>query len=257
LIGGLDAVPAHISESQRAFLALLADAERAEIWRDEGARDMAHFVSMRYGISWWKADRWVNAGKALESLPRISAAFEKGELSIDKVVELARFATPETEPRLIRWAKGVSAAAIRRRADVESRPQTEEVTEAERGRYLHWWYLESGLRVGLEAEPPSADGAAVIRAIGREAARIPVMPGEEETCHASARRADALVALCTGDPIVLGRTSREPSGARMRQLRYRATGSVGSPAAGPSVSCKPTTSCGGQTVGGPTWTTWS
>jgi hypothetical protein len=65
-MGGLDAVHAHISESQRAFLALLADAERAEIWRDEGARDMAHFVSMRYGISWWKADRWVKAAQALE-----------------------------------------------------------------------------------------------------------------------------------------------------------------------------------------------
>ncbi|HYT79179.1 MAG TPA: hypothetical protein VEQ37_07980, partial [Actinomycetota bacterium] len=42
----------------------------------------------------------------LEGLPQISEAFASGELGIDKVVELTRFATPQTEGRLITWAQG-------------------------------------------------------------------------------------------------------------------------------------------------------
>ena len=64
LVEGLDAFHAKICASERGFLALLAEADRQELWRDEGARDMAHWVQMRYGISWWKADRWVRAAHA-------------------------------------------------------------------------------------------------------------------------------------------------------------------------------------------------
>jgi hypothetical protein len=48
-------------------------------------------------------------------LPLIAEALERGELGIDKVVELARFATPKTEGRLIRWAVTVSVGAVRHR----------------------------------------------------------------------------------------------------------------------------------------------
>src|SRR6266545_7907431 len=50
---------------------------------------------------------------ALERLPLISKAFASGELGIDKVVELTRFATAETEEHLIVWAQGVSCGRIR------------------------------------------------------------------------------------------------------------------------------------------------
>jgi hypothetical protein len=44
---------------------------------------------------------WIVAGHALERLPLVSEALTGGRLSLDKVVELARFATAETEARLI------------------------------------------------------------------------------------------------------------------------------------------------------------
>ena len=84
------------------MLHLIADADRAEIWRDCGARDTAHWLTIRYGISQWKARRWIGAAHALENLPLIAEALEQGGLGIDKVVELTRFATPKTEARLIR-----------------------------------------------------------------------------------------------------------------------------------------------------------
>jgi hypothetical protein len=197
LIQGMDALHLRLSGDQSRFFQLIAEADRCEALRDCGARDIAHWLSIRYGISCWKAHRWIAAAHALEGLPRLSEAFRSGALSIDKVVELARFATQETEGRLISWAKGVSAACIRRRADLASRPSIEEAREAERARFLSCWYVDNSRRFGLEAELPAAEGAVVRRALERLAETLPMMPGEEGPCYASARRADALVALCS------------------------------------------------------------
>jgi hypothetical protein len=197
------------------------------------------------------------------------------------VVELTRFATFETEAGLITWAKYVSAAAVRRKADLEVRRTIDDVRQAERARFLNWWYLDDGNRFGMEAEFPAAQGAVVARALQRVTDVVPSMPGEEDASFAEARRADALVELCSAriaddadpdratvlvharlvdlvatdgsaeiegggrlhpetarrllcdarvqtvlederwEPVRLGRLTREPSPAMMRQLRYR------------------------------------
>ncbi len=106
IIRSIDALNARACSTQRELFGLIAEGDRREVWRNGGAANMAHWVCMRYGISYWKAERWIAASHALERLPRLSEAFASGELSIDKVVELTRFATPETEGRLILWAQG-------------------------------------------------------------------------------------------------------------------------------------------------------
>jgi hypothetical protein len=281
LIEGIDACHARVCDAQRGMFELIARGDRRELWRDWGARDMAHWLSMRYGISHWKARRWIAAAHALKGLPRISDAFACGELSADKVVELCRFATPETEGKLLAWAQKVSCAAIRRRGDLAAAGSIEEAVDAERSRFVSWWWSDDGRRFGLAAELPAASGAVVARALQRLAERVPQMPGEDDATCAEARRADALVALCSsrlgadpdpdratvvvhaplaalvqgrggasledggvahpetvrrlacdariqtviedeaGQPLALGRVSREPSAAMLRQLRYR------------------------------------
>jgi Domain of unknown function (DUF222) len=283
VVDALDASHRQISESQRELFRLIAETDRRQLWRGSGAHDMAHWLGMRYGISQWKARRWIAAAHELEVLPDLSRAFSSGELGIDKVVELARFATFDSEAGLIAWARFVSCWAIRRKADLEVRRSLEDARQIERSRFLSWWYLDDGARFGMEAELPAAQGAVVARALQRAAESIPVMPGEEDGAFAEARRADALVALCSariardadpdratvvvharlgdligddgvcameggpaihpetarrlacnarvqtviedaeGEPIRLGRISREPSAAMMRQLRYRDT----------------------------------
>jgi hypothetical protein len=204
LIESLDVANARACRAQRELLALIAEVDRQEAWRGSGARDIAHWLSMRYGISSWKAHRWIAAAHALEQLPRLSETLARGDLGIDKVVELCRFARPEVEADLIRWAQGVSCAAVRRRADLAVRASREEVIEVERARFVSWWYMDEGRRLGLEAELPAAQGAVVVRALERVAETVPVMPDEADDCFASARRADALVAICSariaGDP---------------------------------------------------------
>jgi hypothetical protein len=218
---------------QRQLLHLITDADRRDIWRDSGARDTAHWLAIRYGISEWKARRWVAAAHALEHLPRIAGALESGELGIDKVVELARFAKGDEEGRLIRWARTVSVGAVRHRADLEAKGSIKDLRETERSREVTWWYFDEGRRFGLEADLPAACGPVVIKALEREAERIAALPGEQDEVYASARRADALVALCSAriasDPNPTGpgwwstpdwtAWSRTPAGARSRTAR--------------------------------------
>jgi uncharacterized protein DUF222/HNH endonuclease len=280
LVRAMDAENAGVCAGQRELFRLIAEADLREAWRDDGARDMAHWLWMRYGISDWKARRWIAAAHALEGLPLLSEAFASGELGIDKVVELTRFATPETESRLIRWAQGVSCGCIRHKGDLASQ-SLEETRDAEQARTLSWWFFQENSRFGLSAELPAAQGAVVARALERLADSLPVMPGEEGEFGVDARRADALVAmasaqiasdadpdratviihaqtdpvegdlrsceieggpaihpetarrlLCTarvqtvleddsGQPVRLGRITREPPEWMIRQLRYR------------------------------------
>jgi hypothetical protein len=197
LIAAVDGLHAQTCRAQRQLLSLIVEVDRREAWRDSGARDTAHWLGIRYGISAWKAHRWIAAAHALESLPRLSDAFVGGELGIDKVVEMCRFATAETEAGLIRWAKDVSCGAIRDRGDLAVRSTVEDVVDVERSRSVSWWYFDEGRRFGLELELPAAQGPSVVQAIEREAELIPAMPGEPADWSASERRADAFVALCS------------------------------------------------------------
>jgi uncharacterized protein DUF222 len=150
-----------LARPQRDLLRGVAQVDHSEAWRGSGARDMAHWLAMRYGISEWKARRWIAASHALEHLPRTSEALAAGELGLDKVVELTRFAAPETEDRL-----------------------------------LQYWYTED--RFGLRTELPAACGPIITKALERVAESIPDMPGAEEDPYPQdAKRAGALVALCS------------------------------------------------------------
>lgn len=197
LLEALDASLVDVGRAHRVLLRRVAEVDRCEAWRDQGARDLAHWLAIRSGISEWKARRWIGAAHVLEALPRLSEALSTGGLGIDKVTELARFATPETEARLISWATRVSCAAVRRRGDLEVRASRDEVLDAVRERSVSWWYFDEGRRFGLEAELPAEQGAIVARALGRLAETIPTMPDEQGEMFAPARRADALVALCS------------------------------------------------------------
>ena len=94
-------------------LEYIAAVDDRRVWRDAGARNLVEWVSAEFQESHWTARRWVGASQALPELPETQRAMRTGSLSLVKVCELVRFATPATEGDLIRWAQGVSAAAIR------------------------------------------------------------------------------------------------------------------------------------------------
>lgn len=205
-----------ISASQRELLSCLAQLESHETWLDDGAHDMAHWVSMQLGVSRWKAERWVSAGRGLNELRRVASSFAKGELGMDKVVELTRFATADDEEALVDWAQNVAPGAIRRRGDELRRAERTEVEQIEEDRWLAWRWTDEGRRLLLEAELSAAQGSVVTDALDRLANEIPTMPGEES--HLLIR---TVIESADGSVIGLGRAAREPSSWMMRQLRHR------------------------------------
>lgn len=161
----------------------LVQADRAELWRVDGCRDMAEWVAGRFGISNWQAHRWVAAAHALEELPATAEAFARGELNVEKVVELTRYATPETEMRLIKWAKRVRPATIRREADLANSPTCEETAEADNQRYLRYWWDIHGMALEIEGRLPAHEGAQFMKAVDDLARKLPTLPTEtEEEC---------------------------------------------------------------------------
>jgi hypothetical protein len=92
-----------------------------------------------------------------------------------------------------------------------------------------WWYHDEGRRFGLEADLPAASGPVIVNALEREAEKIAALPGEEDEVYASARRADALVALCSA------RIASDPEPDRTRYESGPSPGYESGPSPGSSL----------------------
>ena len=185
LIEGLHSLHAEVCARHRTILTVISELDERKVWRDNGCRDMAQWLAGQLGISQWIASRWVAASHAISTLPLIAQALDSGRLCLDKVVELCRFATPESEQELIAWARRVSVAAVKHKADVFNRPEIEEVRNTERARFLRWWWNEGGASLGFEGLLPAAEGAALVKALERAAERVPESLPEEEPTSGS------------------------------------------------------------------------
>jgi hypothetical protein len=60
-------------------------------------KDCAHWLNWKCGIDLGAAREKVRTARALEKLPQVSAAMERGEVSYSKVRAITRVATPENE----------------------------------------------------------------------------------------------------------------------------------------------------------------
>jgi Domain of unknown function (DUF222)/HNH endonuclease len=209
-----------ISSAQRMLLQVLTELDRRGIWHDAGAHDMAHWVGNAFGLSRYRASRWLDAGRSLEELPRIAEAFEQGDLSVYKVEELARFVTPEEEDAILEWAKEEPSGAIKAEAD----RRREQLIGARRADAL---VILCSTRRG-EAEPDRAgvvvhahldtllDAEAV--ATTSDGAVLPAPAVQRLLCNGSVR---TLIEDADGTPVGATTASRDPSPGMMRQLRYR------------------------------------
>lgn len=199
---GLQQVMAAAGAVDRERLRWILAADRSELWRTEGCRNMAQLLSALFQVSNWKARRWIAAAYALEHLPAISTALEAGALSLDKTVELTRFATRADEADLVGWARRVGVARVRQRADEETRRSLDQVKEEHSSRRLQWEWWEGMLE--FEGALPPDQGMAFVAAIDGLAADLAPDPSQTDYGSASIepaapqRRADALMRLVAG-----------------------------------------------------------
>ena len=199
--GFLDTLPAG-GKVDRERLRRIAEVDRIELYRTEGARNTAEYVSAVCHISKWKARRLIEAAYAIDHLPHISAALEAGSLSLDKTVELTRFATPNTEKKLLRWARKVTVGCIRQRADEALARPKEDLEAAHQNRELKFSWADHGLY--FEGFMPAEQGAAFVESVDRVAHELsedpdalPALFEGQEAPSMDQRRLDSLVLLIT------------------------------------------------------------
>ena len=106
------ALCAHINAATYRLLTLLRVYDEEGHW--EGCRSCAHWLSWRTGISLGPAREKVRVARCLPSLPLISAALEKGEISYSKVRALTRIATADNEAELLAFADHGTTAHVER-----------------------------------------------------------------------------------------------------------------------------------------------
>jgi len=106
------ALCAHINAATYRLLTLLRVYDEEERW--QGCRSCAHWLSWRTGISLGPAREKVRVARCLPSLPLISGALAKGEISYSKVRALTRVASADSEAELLTFARHGTTAHVER-----------------------------------------------------------------------------------------------------------------------------------------------
>ena len=188
------ALCAHINAATYRLLTLLRVYDEEERW--QGCRSCAHWLSWRTGISIGPAREKVRVARCLPSLPHISGALAKGEISYSKVRALTRIANADNEAELLTFARHGTTAHVERlvrewrRLDQGDARQT---ARAER-RGLSLWPTDDGsyeVRGRLNPEV----GSLLLKALEVAEARLyraERAAGTEDRTTAAQRRADAL-----------------------------------------------------------------
>src|SRR5262245_4307571 len=91
----------HINAANYRFLRLIAEFDRRNGWVDNVTRSCAHWLNWKCGINLGAAREWVRVAHAIEKLPKIAAAMERGELSFSKARAITRVACEATEDTLL------------------------------------------------------------------------------------------------------------------------------------------------------------
>jgi hypothetical protein len=130
-----------ISKLHRKQLADIAEFDRAEGWRGDGAVSMVAWVTGHCGVSTSTARQWVRSAANLESLPFLAEGLASGELSLDLVDPLAEVASPATDAalrdasahwsvrqarELANWHKAKEEAVAEAKAAAEAEAQCDE-----------------------------------------------------------------------------------------------------------------------------------
>src|SRR2546428_651659 len=104
---------AHLDAATARLLDLIREFDARGGWSN-GFRSCAAWLSWRVGFSPGAAREHVRVARALGTLPRLSKALARGELSYAKVRELTRVAIPETEERLLAVGRAGTAEHVER-----------------------------------------------------------------------------------------------------------------------------------------------
>src|SRR4030095_3296023 len=195
----------HLDAATARLLELIREFDTRCGWNN-GFRSCAAWLSWRVGLDIGASRERVRVAHALETLPRLARALERGELSYAKVRALTRGATPETEERLLAVGRAGTADHVERIVRgwrcMDRKAEAEEDARRHRYRSLEMYHGHDGMLVVRGRLSPEV-GAVLVQALaaareglyqrdrapGREAARTDV---SAETPTMAQQQADAL-----------------------------------------------------------------
>ena len=94
----------HLNAANYRWLTLIAEFDRRKGWSDGATQSCAHWLNWKCGLDAGAAREKIRVSHALEELPKISAAMDKGQLSYSKVRALTHVACANTEEYLLEIA---------------------------------------------------------------------------------------------------------------------------------------------------------
>ena len=187
----------HINAANYRWLMLIAEFDRRNGWSDSATQSCAQWLNWRCGIGMGAAREKVRVARALEKLPKISAAMASGSLSFSKAREITRVASAETEDYLLMIAEHGTAQHVEKLVRAYRRCQdAEELSRESRqqqSRCVSYRYDDDGSLI-LNCRLPAEAGALVLKGLDIAIENVP--PGtSEERVPFGARRADALALI--------------------------------------------------------------
>jgi 5-methylcytosine-specific restriction endonuclease McrA len=191
---------AHLEAAGAKLLDLIRQFDARGGW-NHGFRSCAHWLAWRVGMDLGAARERVRVARALASLPLLSEALTRGELSYAKVRALTRVATPDTEERLLAIGRAGTACHVERIVRgwrrVDAAAEAREAAQREKSRALHVYQDEDGMVV-IRGRLTAEAGAVLMQALAaaREALYRRTTAGpvdvSAETSSTAQQQADAL-----------------------------------------------------------------
>jgi hypothetical protein len=195
----------HVNAANHRMLTLIAEYDRRNGWNDGATQSCAHWLNWKCGIALGAAREKVRVARALEKLPKVSGAMERGHISYSKVREITRVASPETEDYLLMVAECGTAAHVEKlvrgfRRCKQAEELSRELRQQEERR-VTYHYDDDGSLV-MSCRLPAEAGEKIIKALESAQQALPKAPDEDvpagtyaPTGRFSARRADALALI--------------------------------------------------------------
>jgi hypothetical protein len=212
---------------------LIRDFDARGGWNN-GFRSCAHWLAWRVALDLGAARERVRVARALGALPRLAQALAGGEVSYAKVRALTRVATPETEERLLAFAKAGTAEHVERLVRgwrrVDRNAENRETARRHASRALHVYRDEDSMVVIRGRLTPEV-GAVLMQALSAardqmyEQARLNDPAGDPPTM--AQQQADALGLIAESalhhdlDPGARANGTRSSSTSMLRRSRTR------------------------------------
>jgi hypothetical protein len=198
----------HLNAANHRWLVLIAEFDRRNGWSDGATQSCAHWLGWKCGLDLGAAREKVRVAKAIEKLPKISAAMANGQLSYSKARALTRVATPATEDVLLNVALNGTTHHVetlvrqfRRVQEVEELSREARQYSQRRLTYFHDADGSLVVKLQLTAE----NGALFLKAIEAALPEIPLPEDCKDSLHVSAETSDSVPGLLDAAPTAAAR----------------------------------------------------